>query len=210
MPGPNLVRRAAGGALVIAAAALTVLAARGVRNPAAPVPAPEYRSKGRLTAPIQIVEYSDFQCPACRAAEDPVKKILEMYGDKLRFVYKHFPLEMMHPHARPAAIASECAGRQGMFWELHDLLYDEQRKWSESKDQLFLDQYAKKLKLDMKAFESCRKDPAVDDAVDADQDEGDDRWVNSTPTFFINGRRFAGAKQLSTRGVRWIDKSLAK
>lgn len=173
--------------------------------------APAYRVLGSPSAKVTIVEYSDFQCPACRVAEEPLQNILKLYGNDVRFLFKHFPLEHPHPHARHAAGMTECAGRQGKFWGLHDLLYKKQEQWSRAEDTpAALDKLAKEAGLDMKAFGECMKDPAVDASVAADMKEGDSRWVGSTPTFFVNRKRFVGARQLQTRGTLWIEKQLKK
>ena len=168
------------------------------------------RQRGPSQARVTIVEYSDFQCPACKVAEPPLKKILTLYGSDINFIFKHFPLEMIHKWARPAAIASECAARQGKFWEYHDLLYDNQAAWSNDTAQAKFAQYAKDLKLDERAFAACSTDPSVNGVIDRDAHEARQRWVGSTPTFFINKKRFVGAKQLSERGSRWIEKLIKK
>lgn len=200
----------AGGALVLACVVLSAGVTKRVQSGVEET-APAYRVKGAASAPIVIVEFSDFQCPACRVAEEPLKKLLELYGDDARFVFKHFPLEYPHPHARRAAGMTECAGRQGKFWELHGLLYKKQESWSRAEDApAALETLAKEAGLDMKAFAACMKDPAVDAAVLADMKEGDRRWVGSTPTFFINKRRFVGARQLQVKGTAWIEKQLKK
>lgn len=173
--------------------------------------APAYRILGPDSAKVTIVEFSDFQCPACRVAEEPLKNILKLYGGDVRFVFKHFPLERPHPHARRAAGMSECAGRQGRFWPFHDLLYKKQEAWSNAADApAALEKLAKEAGLDMKAFTQCLQDNAVDALVAADMEEGEKRWVGATPTFFINGKRFVNARQLQTRGTLWIEKLLKK
>ena len=194
--------------LVIGACAGSFLLARGARKPFS-VDAPEFRRQGPAEAKIVIVEFSDFECPACRVAQPPLRSLMKVYDGKVRLVFKHFPFTMHHS-ARPAAIAAECAGRQGKFWPYHDLLYDRQEKWVEEKDNEALAAYAKELKLDEAAWQACRKDPAVDAAVSADSQDGKNAWVGATPTFFINGKRFVGGYNLSERGVPFIDKELKK
>lgn len=208
MPTTRLGRRLAGGTAVLIASLVCVFSARGLQKPDSTT-APAYRQKGDPGAAVVIVEYSDFQCPACRAAETTLKTMLTLYGQNAFFVYKHYPLENHHPWARPAAAASECAGRQGRFWEYHDALYDNQSQWSEGGDpaEKFLG-YARQLGLRESDFKACLKDPAVDAAISADIKEGDERWVGSTPTFFINRRRFVGARQLSATGTIWLEKIL--
>lgn len=202
-------RTLASAALVLTACAASFLAARGARKPFSP-DAPEFRRLGPADAPVHIVEFSDFQCPACRVAEPPLRNILEAYEGKVRLTFKHFPLERPHPWARAAAIASDCAGRQGRFWEFHHRLYDFQHEWPGDAVDARFAAYAKDLKLDLAAFEACRKDPAVDAAVTADVKDGDDAFVGATPTFFVNGKRFVGGQMLAERGVRHLEKELKK
>ena len=124
----RLTRLIASTVLVLGACGASYLVARGTRKPFS-VEAPEHRGKGAADAKIVIVEFSDFACPACRVAQAPLKNILTHYQGKVRLVYKHFPFERMHRCARPAAVAAECAGRQGHFWPFHDMLYERQDKW---------------------------------------------------------------------------------
>ncbi|MBI3289217.1 MAG: thioredoxin domain-containing protein [Elusimicrobia bacterium] len=196
-------------ALVLGACAASYLLARGSRKPFSP-DAPEFRRQGPASAPIVIIEFSDFECPACRIAEAPLRSLLKLYEGKVRLVFKHFPLERVHRWARPSAIAAECAGRQGAFWPYHDMLYDRQGQWVGDKAEDALLAYAKELKLDEAAWQACRKDPGVNAAVGADIVDGGHAFVGATPTFFINGKRFVGGKDLSGRGVPFLDKELKK
>jgi protein-disulfide isomerase len=166
---------------ILTASAVSVLAVRGSQKPYSPE-APSYRQKGPADAPVTLVEFSDF---------------------------KHFPLTRMHPKAKTAAIAAECAGRQDRFWDFHDKLYANQADWVKDKGKTFED-YARELGLDQAAFAACLKDPSVPSVIEQDMKEADDRWVGSTPTFFINSKRFVGARQLTDRGVIWTDKILKK
>lgn len=195
--------------IVLAASAGSVLIARGVRKPFSSN-APAYRKLGPADAKVTIVEFSDFECPACRVAEVPMRALLKLYEGKVRLVFKHFPLERMHRWARTGAIAAECAGRQDKFWEYHHELYDHQDEWPSDKSEQRLSAYAAKHKLDSAAWNACRRDPAVDAAVNADAQDALNAWVGSTPTFFINGKRFVGAPQLSERGTPWIERELKK
>lgn len=201
-------RRMASYALVALMAVLSAAAAGRTRKPFSP-DAPEFRKRGPAGAKLLMVEFSDFQCPACRYAEQPLRQIMTVYDGKVRFVFKHFPLRM-HQWAKAAAGAAECAGLQGKFWEYHDVLYDKQADWTNDKAEDFLAGYAKDLKLDLAAWKACRQDPATAAAYEADMKDGDNAWVGSTPTFFINGRRFAGAKQLAELGTLYMDRELKK
>jgi len=208
-PRSPFARSLAAAALVLLASVASVLAVRGARQPYAPA-APAYRQKGPNGAAVTVVEFSDFQCPACRFGVASMKDLLALYGKDLRFVFKHYPLTRAHSLAKTAAMAAECAGRQGRFWEFHDLLYDKQAQWAKAEGGARLQDYARDLGLDRAAFADCLKDPAVSALVERDMKEGDEHWVVSTPTFFINGRRFSGVRQLRDRGVIWIDKLLKK
>ena len=196
-------------AIVLAASASSFLLARGSRKPFSSN-APDYRKLGPADAKVTIVEFSDFECPACRVAEPPMRALLKLYEGKVRLVFKHFPIERMHRWARAGAIAAECAGKQGKFWEYHHELYDHQEEWASDKSEERLSAYAAKHTLDSAAWNACRRDPTVNAAVNADAKDGMNAWVGSTPTFFINGKRFAGALQLSERGTPWVEKEMKK
>ena len=201
-------RRLASYALVSVLAVASALAAGRTRKPFTPT-APDFRERGPKDAKLQVVEFSDFQCPACRVAEPPLRQIFTVYAGKLHFIFKHYPLRM-HEWAKPAAVAAECAGVQGKFWEYHDRLYDKQNEWTNPKADDFLAGYAKELKLDVPAWQACRQDPAASAAYEKDMKDGDDAWVSATPTFFINGRRFVGARQLAELGTLYMDRELKK
>ncbi len=198
------------GLIVLGLVALTGFLAKKSRKPYVET-APSYRIEGPANAPVTIAEFSDFECPACRAAEGPRKQLLALYGDKVRFIFKDFPLERIHPWAKTAAIAAECVGEQGKFWEFHDLLYDHQDEWVNAKSPPeAIEAYVKSLGLDNAAYKACLKDPKTAALIKADIKEGQSRWVDATPTFFINGKRFVGGLQLSALGPIWIDKILGK
>jgi protein-disulfide isomerase len=205
----RMTRLGVSAALVLFACAGSYFVARGARKPFSAA-APGYRTMGPAGAPIQVVEFSDLECPACRIAEPVVRPMMKLYDGKVRLVFKHFPLERMHHYARRAAIAAECAGRQGKFWEYHHELYDHQDDWTNDKVEERFAAYAKTVKLDEAAFQACRKDPVVDVSITNDARDAWSAFVNSTPTFFINGKRFVGAKDLAERGVPYIDKELKK
>ncbi len=141
-------------------------------------------------AKVTLVEYSDFQCPACAAFESVLETFVHpKYKDDIRFVYRHFPLSQ-HQNAVPAARAAEAAGNQGKFWEMHDLLFKNQTKWSELTDsaavtKIFMG-YADELKLDLVTFATDMKSSATDRAIQADTNQGLEFGINSTPTFYLN------------------------
>ena len=182
-------------ALLAFAATMTVLLFR--RFDLAPArPSPDFRAFGPKDAPIQIYEYTDFACPACRAAETHVMQILGMYKGSVRVNFKHYPLSTIHPWSFLAATYSDCAGAQGQFKQYAGLLFESQEKWARAKDKPGeFAAFAAKLHLDLPALETCAADIATVRRVKLDVSEGDLRGVNATPTFFINGKRAVGGGQ---------------
>ena len=146
-------------------------------------------SKGPATATVEIVEFSDFQCPFCLNAFPTVNQVLSTYGDRIRFVYRHYPLPN-HPAARPAAEAAQCAYEQGKFWEYHDRLFGNQALLADAD----LKQHAAVLGLDAAQFNACYDSQKYKADVDTDIRAGDEAGVSGTPAFFINGRMLSGAQ----------------
>jgi protein-disulfide isomerase len=144
--------------------------------------------EGNIDAPITLVEYGDYQCPHCGRAYPIVKRIQEEMGDRMRFVFRDFPLEKAHPQALVAAVASEAAGRQGKFWEMHDLLFENQRRLHHAG----LVEYATALGLDIDRFEQDLNDEQLAIRVKDEFYSGMRSGVNATPTFFVNGEKFEG------------------
>lgn len=159
-------------------------------TPTGSVPAVDAQDhvRGSPTAKAVLIEYSDFQCPACKAYEPVVQQLTTTYGDRLGLVYRHFPLPR-HQFGTLAARASEAAQNQGKFWEFHDLLFDRQSSWSQALDgkQAFID-YASELGLDTGRFRADIDSAAVKSRVEQDTASGNAAGVNGTPTFFLNGR----------------------
>lgn len=145
------------------------------------VPANSY-TRGNASASAYLVEFSDFQCPACKAFKPTVDDITKKNSAKLLFVYRHFPLDQ-HPFAIKAAIAAEAAGKQGKFWEMYDLLFENQEKFSGT---LFPD-LALQLNLNPVQFEQDVANKDLSGKIDKDRLYGISKGVNSTPTFFLNG-----------------------
>jgi len=139
---------------------------------------------GAPHAALAVVEYGDFECPNCKQAAPAVKLLLMRFGDRLRFGFRHFPLDEVHPHALDAAEASECAAAQGKFWPMHDLLFEHQRALKPR----HLDGYAELLELDMVRFRAEMKDTVYLQRVREHQESGHASGVRATPTFFIDGR----------------------
>lgn len=150
-------------------------------------------AQGSPKALITLVEYGDFQCPHCGRAFPVVEQLRGEMGDRMRFVFRHFPLTNAHEHAQIAAEAAEAAAAQGHFWEMHQLLFTHQTALDAS--QLVL--YAGQLKLDVERFESSLSDHTYRNRVREDVVSGARSGVNGTPTFFINSLRYDGPADYS-------------
>jgi len=143
--------------------------------------------KGNKGADVVLVEYSDFQCPACANYAPMVNQITEEFGENIAFAYRHFPLPQ-HQQAELAALASEAAGKQGKFWEMADLIFVDQTKWAgQSNARETFVSYAQLLELDMNRFETDLDSPELKKEVENDYLSGVQSRVDSTPTFFLNG-----------------------
>lgn len=156
-----------------------------------------YHTNPARSAKVTVVEFGDFQCPACAAAEPVVKRILETYGANpdFDFVYRHFPLAQ-HRNAMITAEASEAAGTQGKFWEMKTLLYEKQSEWSNQSDALpTLLGYASSLGLDIEQFKAAIEDRQFQSKILQDARDGQAAGITSTPTFFINNEKFVGVPQ---------------
>jgi Na+/H+ antiporter NhaA len=149
--------------------------------------------RGPIAAPVTVVEYGDFECPYCGQAEPVVRDLLRDFGD-VRYVWRHLPLNDVHPRAQLAAEAAEAAADQGSFWEMHDLLFDHQDALRP--DDLIA--YAEQLGLDVERFTNDLREHAGATRVAEDVDSADLSGVSGTPTFFINGRRHYGAYDIAT------------
>jgi len=141
-------------------------------------------TKGNINASVYLVEFSDFQCPACLAVKPVLDEILKTHETNLLFAYRNYPLDQ-HPMSHQAARAAEAAGKQGKYWEMFDLLFANQEKLSE---ELF-PQLAQQLGLDMAAFEKDYTDPVISTKIQNDRTDGNRFGINSTPTFFLNGKK---------------------
>ncbi len=150
---------------------------------------PQDHARGPETAPVTLVEYGDFECPHCGAAHVTIKNIRRLMGQRLRFVFRHFPLTQIHPMAEPAAEAAEAAGAQGQFWEMHDLLFENQQML----DPESLLGFAEELGLDTEKFLRELDKGIYRERVREDFMGGVRSGVNGTPTFFINGVRYDGS-----------------
>jgi protein-disulfide isomerase len=150
--------------------------------------------RGSATAPLTLVEYGDYECPYCGEAYPIVKEIEAILGDELRSVFRNFPLSEVHPHAFQAAEAAESSAAQGRFWEMHDRLYENQRRLR-TKDLLG---HAQALGLDVERVAAELEGNVYEARIRNDFVSGIRSGVNGTPTFFINGVRHNGSYDLET------------
>jgi len=145
-------------------------------------------AQGPANALLTLVEYGDYQCPYCGAAYPVVKQLQKALGNKLRFVFRNFPLTEAHPYALIAAEAAEAAALQGKFWEMHDILYENQAMLSPDN----LPEWAQEVGLDLKKFGAAIREEDIARRIKEDRSSGIRSGVNGTPTFFINGTRHDG------------------
>jgi thiol-disulfide isomerase/thioredoxin len=155
--------------------------------------------RGPANAPVQIIVFSDFQCPYCDRLEPLLSQVLAKYPRQVKLVFKQFPLNM-HPFSRKAAAASLAAGEQGKFWEMHDRLFENARRLSDS----LIDQMAKDLGLDMAKFKESLSDPSMQSRINEDIQDGYKAGVRGTPTVFIDG------KLLRNRSLRGFEEMIEK
>lgn len=150
--------------------------------------------KGSKEARAILIEYSDFQCPACGAYYPILKKVSEDLGSQARFAYRHFPLPQ-HKNAKLAATVAEAAGKQGRFWEMHDLIFQNQSDWSEEKNAaVIFAQYAQDLGLDLVKFQTDVASEEIKAKIENDYKSGVKAEVNSTPSFFLNGKKITNPR----------------
>ena len=149
--------------------------------------------RGKADAPVTVVEFSDFQCPFCVRSRPTVTKVRETYGDKVRWVFRHFPLDF-HAQAEKAGEAAACAGEQGQFWPMHDLLWANTAKLQVPD----LKAHAATLGLDTAKFDECLDSGKLAGLVHADAEAGQGYGVSGTPAFFVNGRPLVGAQPFDT------------
>ena len=147
--------------------------------------------QGAEEATIEIVEYGDYQCPHCGAAYPVIQKIQKKFLSQIKFVFRNFPLAEFHRFALPAAVAAEAAGLQGKYWEMHDLIFENQK--SLSHEGLFA--MAKSAGLNIEQFKNDIQRQDLEEKVNVDFESGIRSGVNGTPTFFVNGTRFDGGAE---------------
>jgi protein-disulfide isomerase len=206
------------GAVLVAVTAAVVLMSRPsasngnvAQNPLATSPAqrqavqpgaPNPYTRGMPTARVTVEEFSDFQCPACGALEPGLRRVMKDYDDRVHFVFRNFPLQM-HKYAFLAARAAEAAGQQGKFWEMHDMLYDNQKEWSEAMEpRVQFSSYATRLGLDVQRFKADMERQDLAERINADLQRGNSVGVKGTPTVYLNGRELVPGKLVTEDDLR--------
>lgn len=151
---------------------------------------PQDHIKGNASSTVVIMEYSDFQCPACRSYYPVVREVMAEFGDRVALVYRHFPLIGIHPNAELAARAAEAASRQGKFWEMHDLLFEKQNEWASVANVApMFESYATLIGLSVEQFKTDFVSKEVKDFVRAQRAHAVKAGLQGTPSFFINGKQ---------------------
>jgi protein-disulfide isomerase len=161
--------------------------------------------RGPANAPVTIIAFSDYQCPYCVGAEPILAEVLERYPEKVRVVHRHFPLDSIHPFARPAAEAAMCADEQGKFWEYHDAIFAKAGRLDENS----LAEIGTALGLEAEKFDVCVEERRYQDFVEADFTAGREAGVSGTPSFFLNGIALKGARDADELS-RYVELELAR
>jgi protein-disulfide isomerase len=195
---------ASGGVAPGSGAAQNGLPANSSAPPRTPQPgAPNPHARGGEHAAVTLEEFSDFQCPACGGLDPALRKISKDYGERVRWVFRNFPLTTIHKYAFIAARAAEAAGAQGKFWEMHDILYDNQKEWVDAPEPRDLfGNYAARLGLDVQKFKADLDRQDLADRIKEDYDRGNSLNVRGTPTIFINGRELMPGKLPTEEDIR--------
>lgn len=186
------------------------------RDKKANAPTPEVagqvsnHTQGDAKKGVHLVEYGDFQCPACGAYHPLVKQIKQKYGNDIAFQFRHFPLPT-HQNARAAHRAAEAAGMQGKFWEMHDMLYERQQSWAQSTNvATILEDYATQIGLDMEKYRQDFNSQQVNSVINADVKAGQELGANSTPTFVLNGKKLEDLPRDLEGFYKLIDEAIAQ
>jgi protein-disulfide isomerase len=182
------------GGVVIVLVVLMFLGVRGTPGTSLSfepgVISPSDNVEGNVKSPVVIIEYSDFECPACRFYYMVTKQLIVEFGDEVAFVYRNFPLIEIHPNAEAAARAAQAAGKQGKFWEMHNLLFEKQDEWAKAADpEPLFESYATLLNISMGQFKTDIVSKEVTDLVRAERASAIKLKLQGTPTFFINGKK---------------------
>jgi len=189
-------------AVLVAAVSGGFLMFRSFQPQPPPTPAPTGGSVATSKGAVTIDEYGDYQCPPCGGLHPIIKTLKGEYGDRIQFAFHHFPLTQLHSHAVEASYAAAAAGLQGKFWEMHNMLYENQSLWSEVGDfRPILEDFARRIGLDIQRFAQDMNGLQVATIVSDDATRGSLLGVNSTPTIFINGQMIA-SENLTAEGLR--------
>ena len=170
-------------------------------------------AKGSANAVVTLEEFADFECASCARFEPTMREIRTIYGDRVRVIFRQFPLVQIHQKAYDASRATEAAGLQGKFWEMHDLIYDKQTEWVKIPEhRREFGEYARQLGLDVTKFENDMiNNPQVNERVAADLKRGGSLGVSGTPSVFFNGRKLEYPTEMTTDRMRqMIDQALQK
>jgi len=174
------------------------------------------QSKGKPTnhvkgeGAVTLVEYGDFQCPACGQYYPIVEQVTDKYASDVTFQFRHYPLVSIHPNAFAASRAAESAGKQGKFWEMYDKLYGNQQAWSSSSNPTSIfETYAKQIGINTNQYNKDFKSASVNDAINADLAEGKKIGVKATPTFVLNGKVIENPQPTVEAFSEVLDKAIA-
>lgn len=166
---------------------------------------------GKMDSKVTLIEYGDYQCPGCASYHPTVKQVVEEYKDKVKFQFRNLPLNQIHQNAIAAARTAEAADKQGKFWEMHDLLYENQQSWSSAENpKSMFEDFAKGLRLDVAQFNKDYASATVNDSINADISAfNETKAAKQTPTFFINGEKVSPGNSVESFSDL-LDKALAK
>ena len=172
---------------------------------------PTTHVKGEGAASVTLIEYGDFQCPACAQYYPVLEEVVDKYGSDIKFQFRHFPLISIHPNAFGASRAAEAASKQGKFWEMYDKLFAGQSDWANSSNpNSVFETYATQLELDLDKYKEDFKGSEVNDAINADMAAGRDLGATATPTFVLNGERLETPPNASLDAFsELLDKAIA-
>jgi protein-disulfide isomerase len=164
---------------------------------------------GENNKKVTLVEYGDFQCPACGAYFPVVKELKEKYAEDIQFQFRNFPLSQIHPNARAASRAAQAAAKQNKFWEMHDMLYEQQTSWSSLSDAApTFQSFATQLGLNMEQYQTDFASSEINNIINADYAEGTKQGVSSTPSFFLQGKKIDDAPRTLEDFSKLIDEAI--
>lgn len=173
------------------------------RRAGAPGAQPPHTKGGQQSAAVVIEEFADYQCPPCGKMHPVLQKIVDDYGDRVRVVFRNYPLQQIHKNAFTAARAAEAAALQGKFWQMNDMLFKNQELWKDLPEpRPTFQSYASRIGLDVEKFKADMDNPAVTSRVIADAERGGSLGVGGTPTMFVNGRELTGEQSVSEKLLR--------